>query len=75
VSIKVTRTADGYEVEVTPSPRLPETWASNGTLTYEETEDRLVEIGYHLQDITDALYWADQKWAKRDDNGQSGDTS
>jgi hypothetical protein len=70
VSIKLTRTANGYEVEVTPSPRLPEQWLSDGTLSQEATIDRLVEIGYHLQDITDALFFADQKWAERDDSGQ-----
>jgi hypothetical protein len=70
VSIKLTRTATGYEVEVTPSPRLPEQWFSNGTLTQQETIDRLVEIGYHLQDIADALHFADQKWVEGDDSGQ-----
>jgi hypothetical protein len=70
VSIKLTRTATGYEIEVTPSPRLPEQWFSNGALTQHETINRLVAIGYHLQDIADALHFADQKWAEGDDDGQ-----
>jgi hypothetical protein len=62
MSIKLTRTPDGYEVEVTPSPRLPTAWSSGRALPQQEVIDRLVEFGYHMQDVADALHLADEDW-------------
>ena len=70
MSIKLTRTAEGYEAEVTPSPRLPTAWSSGLPLPQQEVIDRLVEFGYHMQDVADALQFADEDWAK----GTSGNS-
>jgi len=32
-----------------------------------ELTDRLLELGYHLQDIVDAFTFADPDWMSRDD--------
>lgn len=65
MSIKLTRTQSGYEVELTPSPRPPTIWSSGRALTKQDVIDRLVEFGYHLQDIADALHFADGAWTER----------
>lgn len=65
MSIKLVRTSDGYHVSVTPSPHIPAEWSSDGALSQQAAIDRLVEIGYHLQDVADALHFADEDWHRR----------
>jgi len=65
MSIKIRRTVDGYQAEVTPSPRLSESWITDTPMTRDALIDRLVRTGYHLQDIVDALTFADSDWDQR----------
>jgi hypothetical protein len=73
MSIKLTRTPDGYQVEVTTSPRLPTTWSSGRPLPQQEVIDRLIEFGYHMQDVADALHFADEDWTKSTGEGAGHD--
>ena len=67
VSIAIHRSAAGYSATVTPSPTLPAGWATERPIGREALIDRLVESGYHLQDITDALFFADAEWGRRNE--------
>jgi hypothetical protein len=62
MSIKLTKTPDGYQVEVTPSPRHSTAWSSGRALPRQEVIDHLAEFGYHLQEVADALHFADANW-------------
>ena len=66
MSITITRTDGGYTAVVTPSPRLPTAWATDRPLPSDELTDRLLELGYHQQDIVDAFTFADPDWMSRD---------
>lgn len=62
MSIKVKRVDEGYTAVVTPSPNLPEAWTSAHLMSRRELQETLIEIGYHLQDIVDAITFADRDW-------------
>lgn len=67
MSIKIERNADGYIAVVTPSPKLPESWSNDHPMPARELRERLIELGYHMQDIVDAFYFADSDWPRRDE--------
>jgi hypothetical protein len=66
VPIKITSEDGGYKAVVTPSPRLPTAWSNPDPLGWRDLTDRLLELGYHLQDIVDAFTFADPNWMGRD---------
>jgi hypothetical protein len=53
-----------YSVVVKPSKYRQTEWSSDRPLTRRQVIDRLVEIGFHLQDIADALDVADRSAGK-----------
>lgn len=63
--IKVSRTSDGYSASVTPSKYRPLSWKSPRPMTDTQLVEKLVEMGYHMQDIADALHEADLAWEAR----------
>jgi hypothetical protein len=67
MSIKIERTDVGYTAVVTPSPRLNTAWSSEDPMTSRDLTERLLELGYHLQDIVDAFTFADPDWMSRED--------
>jgi hypothetical protein len=62
MSIKIERVDGGYTAEVTPSPTLPGRWRTVRPLSARELQEKLIGLGYHLQDIVDAFYFADPQW-------------
>ena len=50
---------------MTPSGSATQSWFNVEPLDRSYLIDRLVEIGCHLQDIADALHFADQDWDDR----------
>ncbi len=65
MSIKIRREKERYIAEVTPSPKLPVIWETENPMNAKELIDRLLELGYHLQDIVDAFTFADPDWMTR----------
>ena len=61
ISIRVVRTGELYDVEVSP-PDGPG-WRSESALTPTEVLARLGELGVHSTVITDALSDADPSWS------------
>jgi hypothetical protein len=59
MSIKITKSNNGYNAVVTPSPRLPSEWKTEHAMGRRELTENLIELGYHLQDIVDAFDFAD----------------
>jgi hypothetical protein len=66
MSIKIERVAGGYIATVTPSPKLPESWSTDHPMPASALRERLIELGYHIQDIVDALYFADADRMRRE---------
>ena len=62
--ISIKRTGDRYEADATVA-RTGEAWSTDQLLTVTELIDRLVELGFHQQDIGDAFYDADPDWLTR----------
>jgi len=57
--------ADGrYVVSVTPPEGPP--WRSGEPMTPDEIFDRLIDLGCHTTDISDAFYAADPLWSRRE---------
>jgi len=65
LSITIRRSSAGYSATVTPSPNLPEAWSTEHPMIREVLIDRLVRLGYHLQDVADALSFADAEWGNQ----------
>jgi hypothetical protein len=59
MTIKITRQPGGYLAIVTPSPKLPAAWSTTKPMPRQALFEKLVEFGYHLQDIVDAFFFAD----------------
>jgi len=59
MSIRIIKSDAGYDAVVTPSPRLPTSWSTDSPMSRHALTDRLLELGYHLQDIVDAFFFAD----------------
>ena len=52
-------TDGGFTATVTPTQRKPISWSTDSPLSRGELIDKLTEIGFHLQDIAEALHFAD----------------
>jgi hypothetical protein len=55
-----------YQADVTPSKYRDVTWSTSAPLPAQALVDRLFELGYHMQDIADALDEADARWTGGD---------
>ena len=62
--IEIYRSDDKYLVSV--SPPDGRSWRSVDPMTVKQIFDRLVELGCHTTDISDALYAADPFWVNRE---------
>lgn len=66
MSIRIERVQAGYTALVTPSPRLPAAWSTDEPMGSRQLTERLLELGYHLQDVVDAFTFADPDWMNRE---------
>lgn len=65
MAISVFIYGEKYQVAVSP-PEGPN-WRSSEPMTATEILEKLLELGCHSTDITDALYEADPQWGKKHD--------
>ncbi len=63
MSITIYKAHDKYQVAV--SPPHGALWRSSTPMTPKEIFDKLIDLGCHTTDISDALYAADPLWATR----------
>lgn len=64
--IKIFYVGDGrYTASVTPSKFREGAWSTEDAVEPQTLIDRLIELGYHQQDIGDAFYDADPNWLER----------
>lgn len=54
--------AGTYTASVTPSKYREVNWTTPHPLREQDLIDALLELGYHLQDIADAIDEADNQW-------------
>jgi Holliday junction resolvasome RuvABC DNA-binding subunit len=65
--IHIDRVTEGeYTAAVTPSRQRNVEWETGAPMATQALIDALVELGYHLQDIADALDEADARWGGDD---------
>lgn len=65
MQLRIQRHASGYTAEVTPSHGDSVELTISAPVSQVVLVDALVELGFHLQDIGDALYEADPEWLNR----------
>ena len=66
--ITIHSAGDRYQVSV--SPPEGQFWQSNVPLTPQEIFDKLIDLGCHTTDISDALYAADPLWTRKEGNAR-----
>jgi hypothetical protein len=62
--IHIERDGDAYTAYTVPSAYKDVAWRSNGHIGRRALIDQLIELGYHLQDVSDALHMADLEWER-----------
>lgn len=72
--LRIQRVQSGYTASVTPSHGDDVRWATTTPVDQGELIDALVELGFHQQDIGDALYEADPEWLNRPLHETGGET-
>lgn len=63
--LRIQRVDNGYLATVTPSHGDDVHWEVTSPVSEGVLIDTLVELGFHQQDIGDALYEADPDWLDR----------
>lgn len=62
MSIKITRTDEGYVARVTPPESKSGDWTSNAPLTQDELRRNMERLGVHQVDMWDSIRSADRAW-------------
>lgn len=65
MQLRIRRAENGYVATVTPSHGDDVRWEVTTPVSQGALIDALVELGFHQQDIGDALYEADPEWLDR----------
>jgi hypothetical protein len=65
--ITIYKADNKYQVSV--SPPEGSTWRSSEPMTPEEIFDKLIDLGVHTTDISDAFYAADPLWTRNEGKG------
>ena len=65
MKLQIQRLENGYTASVTPSHGDSVQWELATPVSQGGLIDALVELGFHQQDIGDALYEADPDWLDR----------
>ncbi len=64
MAITIHKSDDKYQVSVSPPEGL--SWRSSRPMTPEEIFDKLIDLGVHTTDISDAFYAADPFWTRNE---------
>jgi electron transfer flavoprotein alpha/beta subunit len=59
MAIRITLRGTDYEAVVTPSDHMTVTWVSGGPMHGRDVITKLLELGFHQQDVVDAFAAAD----------------
>ena len=55
--------------EVTPTERMPVSWRSDGPMSGRDVIEKILELGFHQQDVVDALAFADPDFVAKLNRG------
>ena len=69
MGLTVSMTGEMYTAEVTPTPALSVAWVSPGPMNGADLIQKLLEIGYHQQDVVDAFAEADPNFISKLNRG------
>lgn len=58
-----------YTAEVTPTGRMPVTWIT-GPMSGRDLIEKLLDLGFHQQDVVDALAFADPDFVAKLNRGE-----
>jgi hypothetical protein len=79
VPIAIEMVGEIYEADVTPWNFKPISWRSLGPMTGSDLIQKLLDLGYHQQDVVDAFCVADPTFVTKlnrgDFNSEQGSTS
>jgi uncharacterized protein Smg (DUF494 family) len=59
MTIHVEHASGGFLVTVMPTEHKTVSWTAAQPMTRDDLIEKLIELGFHLQDIVDALHFAD----------------